>query len=118
MGEVDPQEERLVRLAVLFDERGGASGHVVIDGLHPLLGERARVFDLSARETMDHAARAELLAKLRIFRIVREFGLFLGVQMIEVPVELIETMSCGQELVFVSEVVFAELSRRISEWLE
>ena len=46
--------------------------------------------------------------------IVREFRLFLGIQVIEVAVELIETVGRGQKFVFVAQVIFAKLSGGIA----
>ena len=65
-----------------------------------------------------HAARAELRAERRVLRIVRQFRLFLGVQVIEIAVELVEAVHGRQEFVAVAEVVLAELAGRIAERLE
>jgi hypothetical protein len=92
--------------------------HLVVDGLHPLLGQRARVLDalgaVAVRPGVDHPAGAEVLAEVRellLGRVVLELGLLLGVEVVEVPEELVEPMGGRQELVAVAEVVLAELAR-------
>ena len=47
-----------------------------------------------------------------------QFGLFLGVQVVQVAVELIETVDRGQVLVAVAQMVLAELPGAIAEFLE
>ena len=56
----------------------------------------------------------ELLAELRILRIVRQLGFLLGVEVIEVAEELVEAVHRGQVLVAVAEVVLAELAGGIA----
>ena len=89
---------------------------LVVDGLHPLLGQRAGVLDalgaVAVRPGVDHAAGAEVLAEVRevlLGRVVVELGLLLGVEVVEVAEELVEAVHRGQELVAVAEVVLAEL---------
>src|SRR4030095_1769399 len=65
-----------------------------------------------------HAARPELGAEGRIFRVVRQLRLFLRVQVVEVAVELVEPVDGGQIFVAVAKVVLAELPGRIAERLE
>ena len=43
VGEVHPDEERLAGLVLPLDEVHGPGGDVVVDRLHPLLGQRAGV---------------------------------------------------------------------------
>jgi hypothetical protein len=62
---------------------------------------------------MQHAARSELLPELRVLRIVDVLRLLLGVEMVEVAEELVESVHGGQELVAVAEMVLAELAGRI-----
>ena len=45
VGEVAPDEERVARLVLALDVVDGAVGDVVVDGLHPLGGQRAGVLD-------------------------------------------------------------------------
>jgi hypothetical protein len=64
------------------------------------------------------AARPILRQKRGVLGVIRQFGFFLSVQVIEVAVELVEAMHGGQELVAVAKVVLAELARGIAERLE
>ena len=108
--------------------------HVVVDGFHPLLGERTGVFDdLLANSTetridgrivpvaglaVHHAARTVLGAKRRVLRVVGKLRLLFGVQVIQVAVELVESVNRRQELVAVAKMVLAELAGRVTERLE
>src|SRR5262245_42295036 len=67
---------------------------------------------------MNNAARPELLSELRALRVVRVLRLLFRVQVIEVAEELVEAVVRGQELVFVTQMILAELSRRVTELLE
>ena len=86
-----------------FDEGDGSIRGFVVDRLHALLGQRAGVFDLLGAVRlgpgMDHAARAEFLAELRVLEIVLVLRLFFGVQMVKVAEELVETVIGRQMLV-------------------
>ncbi len=53
-----------------LDEVDCPVGHLLVDGLHPLAGQRPGVLDLAVGGRLDHAARAELLLELGILRIV------------------------------------------------
>ena len=93
------------------------SSELVVDGLHPLLGQRAGVLDalgaVAVRPGVQDAARAEVLAEVRevlVGRVVVELGLLLGVEVVEVAEELVEAVHGRQELVAVAEVVLAELA--------
>src|SRR4030095_16307108 len=46
VGEIHPDEEWLVRILLSLDEISGSIRSVVVDGLHPLLGQRTGVFTL------------------------------------------------------------------------
>ena len=97
-------------------------GHdLVVDGLHPLLGERAGVLDalgaVLVRPRVDDAARAEVLpevGELLLGRVVVVLRLLLGVEVVEVAEELVEAVRGRQELVAVAEVVLAELPGRVA----
>ena len=115
-------------------EINGAIGDIVVDCHHSLFGQRAGVFyhllaDLAEawidRCVVDlrgfavhHAAWSELRKERRVLRIVRQFRLFLGVQVIEVAVELVEAVNGGEKFVAVAKMVLAELPGRIAERLE
>jgi hypothetical protein len=98
-----------------------ASGDgLVVDGLHALLGERAGVLDGAVGGGSDHAAGAELLAEgaavgqHHVARIVLVLRFLLGVEVVEVAVELVEAVVGGQVLVAVAEVVLAELTGHVA----
>ena len=87
--------------------------------LHDLLADlaEARIHRRVVRGrglAVQHAARAELGAERRVLRVVRQFRLFLGVEVVEVAVELVEAVHGGQELVAVAQVVLAELAGGIA----
>src|SRR6202035_1817573 len=64
------------------------------------------------------ATRAEFGKVGRVLWIIRQLGLFLGVEMIEIAEELIEAVHGRQRLVAIADMVLAELPCRIAEVLE
>ena len=134
VGEVHPEEERLVGLRLPLHEVDGAGGGVVVDRLHPLLRQRPGILDRLLADlaeprvngrvvhvrglAVEHAARAVLLAEGRVLGIVAKLGLFLGVQVVEVAVELVEAVDRGEELVAIAQVVLAELAGGVALRLE
>ena len=73
------------------------------------------------RDALQHAARTEIGAEVRILgglRVVGVLRLFLGVEVIEVAEELVEAVHGRQELVAVAEMVLAELAGHIALRLE
>ena len=66
---------------------------------------------------LQHAARSVFLSERGILRIVVILGLFLGVQVIEVAEEFVESVNRRQMLVAVAEVVLAELAGGVAEAL-
>ena len=131
---VEPAEERLARRVLPLHEVDGRGRGLVVDRLHPLLGERAGVLDglladlaearidgrvvLVGRLALEHAARAELGEVRRVLRIVRQLRLLLGVEVVEVAEELVEAVDGRQRLVAVADVVLAELPGGVAEVLE
>ena len=137
VGGVEPYEERFAVLVLAPDKILGGCRKFVVAGLHALLGERAGVLDLLladaaptrffsgivlvGRPGMDDAARPNCLAHIReiLLRvIIVHFRLLLGVQVIEVAEELIETVVGRQHVVQVAQVILAELSRSVALILE
>ena len=130
VGEVHPDQGGLAGLVLALDEIDGARGDVVVDRLHALLGQRAGVdtglladaaearldrgIVLVGGLAVEHAARAELRAERRVLRVIRQLGLFLGIEVIEVAVELVEAVHRRQEFVAVAQMVLAELAGRIA----
>ena len=109
----------------LVDEGQRLVADLLVDGLHPLRIERARVLDLLladlaparldgrivgvGRPGMDHVARPDDVQQ--ILRIVRVRRVLHRVEVVEVAEELVEPVHRRQELVEVAEVVLAELAR-------
>ena len=122
---VQPDEERGVAVLGLAHEAQGLGDHLVVDRLHPLLGERPGVLDALGAVVVgpgvDDPSRAEVLAEVRellLGRVVLLLGLLLGVEVVQVAEELIEPVGRGEELVTVTEVVLAELAGGVPEGLE
>jgi hypothetical protein len=111
-----------------------AAAEVSSSIFHALLGESASVLDglladlaevridrgvvAVGRFAFENAARAELGEIGRVFGIVRQFGLFLGVEMVEIAEELVEPVHCRKRFVAIADVVLAELPRCITEVFE
>ncbi len=130
VGKVHPDKGRLARLVLPLNEVHGPGSDVIVDGFHPLPGERTRVGahlladPAEARVhgrvvfvgglAIHHATGAELGQELRALRIIGEFRLFFGVEVVQVSVELVKAVHGGQVLVSIAEVVFAELAGRIA----
>src|SRR4029077_10719608 len=108
---VEPDEEWLARVVLALDEILGAADEFVVASLHALPGEWAGVghflFSDPAptwllgrivridRPRVDHSARSERLVEVReilLAGIVWQFGLFFGVEVIEIAEELVEAM--------------------------
>ena len=70
------------------------------------------------RRTSENATWAELEFELGVLRIVGVLGLILGVEVIKIAEELVETVHGRQELIAIAEMVLAELSSRVAEGLE
>ena len=130
----DPGEPGFPGRMVLLDELGAAVEELLVGRLHAFLGQRPGVDAILlahraearvglatvgiGRNAIEQAARAELRAEGRILRIIGVFRLFLGVEVIEVAVELVEAVHGGQEIVAVAEMVLAELAARVPVVLE
>jgi hypothetical protein len=67
---------------------------------------------------VEHAAGAVPLLEFRILGIVGQFRFFLGVQVIEIAEEFIEAVDGRQVFIPVAEMVLAELTGGVAEWLE
>ena len=91
-------KERLTGLRLALDEVDCGSRRFIVDGLHPLAGQRAGVLDglladltparvhrrvvLVGGLASQHAAGTELRAKLRVLRVIEQLRLLLGVEMV------------------------------------
>ena len=110
----DAEELLVDRLHALPGERSGVLDHLLAD-LAELLVDRRIV--LVGRLALQHAARAESLSERRILRIVLILRLLLGIQVIEIAEELVESVNRRQMLVAIAEVILAELAGGIAEVL-
>ena len=120
-GRVEPDEKRRVGLGSVGDETLRRRHDLVVDGFHALLSQRAGVFDPAVGVAVDDAARTEVLTEIWEVlgsRIVSIFGLFFGVEVIQVAEELVEAMIGREEFVAVAEVVLAELAGGVPLRLE
>ena len=121
-GRIEPDEEGATLRVRLADERHGLRQHLFVDRLHALPGQRSGVGDplraVGVREGVDDATRSVVALEVRVVGIVLVLRLLLGVQVVEVPEELVESVGGRQVLVAVAEVVLAELPAAIAERLE
>jgi hypothetical protein len=137
VGGVEPDEERRARLVLAVDEVQAVLEDLVVDGLHPLLGQRAGVLDplpadpapaglvgvvvVLGGPAVQHPAGPEPLPEVGEVlggRVVGRLRVLLGVQVVEVAEELVEAVHGRQVLVLVAEVVLAELTGGIAQRLE
>src|SRR5262245_14415756 len=108
VGEIHAYEKRLVRVLLPLADIGVSVRDVVLYRFHPLLGERpgtlADLFAELAKAainrgvvligslTVQNASRPVLGFECTVFRIVRQFWLFIPIQVIEAAIEFIEAM--------------------------
>ena len=137
MREVHPAEERLAPPVLALDVVARGRRELVVTRLHALSRQRSRVLDsllpdaaparvllrvvFRRRPAAQHAAGAESLAEpfeAVLRRVVRVLRILLGVQVVEVPEELVEAVNGREELVPIAEVVLAELRSGIAVVLE
>ena len=132
---VVPEHEGLPALARTIHEVHRTRHQIVLNRRHAFAVERTAVPDglladaaepgvhggviFVGRFTFKYPAwseqRLELLTALRIVVLL---GLFLGIEVIEVSVEIVETVNGRQILVTVAEVVLARLTGHVSQRLE
>ena len=67
---------------------------------------------------MENASRSELFLECRVLWVVRVFGFFLGIEMVEVAKELVEAVHRREKFVLVSQMILAELTRGVPERLQ
>ena len=116
---IHPDEEWLSRLDLFAHESDRPVRRLVVNRLHALDVERPAVLDLAAGVGVDDAAHVIDLEKSRVvFRPIRHLRLLLGVQVIEIPVELVEAVVGGKIFVTVTEMVLSELPGGITKRLE
>jgi xanthosine utilization system XapX-like protein len=117
-----PEEERRVARVRSVDQPQRARQQILLDGLHPLAGQRPGVDDRLLSDatearvlgvvvdvaglTVEHPAWSEQFLEDRaVLGVVGLLGFLLGVEVIEVAVELVKPMDCREELVAVTQVV-------------
>src|SRR5215831_17527592 len=122
---VEPHEERCARRVLAFDEVARRGQELLIDGLHALFSQRSGVLDALCAvwvgPAVQYTTRAIVLPEIRkvlLRRIIAQFRLLLGVQVIEVAKELVEAVLRRQVLVAVAEVILTELASGIAEGFE
>ena len=117
-GRVEPDEEWLVCLRISVDELLGRTEKFLVNCRHSFDGQGTGVFyPLSAigiGPGMDDSARTIFFLELRVLRIKIAFGLFFGVEVIQVSKEFIEAVVGRQMLVMIPEMIFAELARGVA----
>ena len=125
VGRVEPHEPRSLGVLLAAHELQRCVAELLVTGLHALAGQRSGVLDplraVLVGPRADHATRPEPLAEARellLGRVVVVLRFLLGVQVVEVPEELVEAVRGRQELVLVAQVVLAELARGVAQGLE
>ena len=113
-GGVPPHEERLVCFLCSLHEVKRLGIDFLVDGFHPLLGERPGIGHSAIGKAVDHATRTKALLEGRIFRVVGMLWLFFGIEVIEVAEKLIESMLGRQGIVGITKVIFAELTGHVA----
>ena len=119
-GVVEPAEERLAGRDLPFDVVDRRVRRLVVDRLHAFPSEVRYPRWSACRPgptsgppwivhvgslATQHAARAELLPKARVSRVVEVLGLLLGIEVVEIAEELVEPMHGRQVFILVAEVV-------------
>src|SRR4029453_8063022 len=134
-GRVMPEEERLIRFGSAIEEVQRVIQEIVLNGLHPLFRQWTGVLDGlladAAKARIDRrivvirglavehpTGEEELFEGRMILRVVRLLRLLLGVEVIQVAVELVESMKGGQEFVPITEVILPDLSGHVPQRLE
>src|ERR1700743_2091895 len=100
MGKVDPAEKWRASLVLPGNEVDGSSGELIVAGLHSLASQRPGVLDFLfahsaparflggivfvGRKAVQHAPRSKLFLELWILGIVRVFGIFFRIEVIQV----------------------------------
>ena len=117
-----PEEEWLFSLGLFLHPGQSTRSDLLIDGFHALLGQWAGVRNLLAalavRHAMEHAARSKLFLEFRILGVVRQFGLFFGVEVIEIAEKFVKPVHGRQIFIAIAEMVLAELAGGIAERLQ
>jgi hypothetical protein len=128
---VVPQQERRLRLVGALDDVERPGQQVVLDGLHALARQGTRIDDALLANSpeplvlgrvvhiggsaIEHPTREEVPLDHRVvLGVVGLLRLLLGVQVVQVSVELVETVHGRKELVTVAQVVLADLGSQVA----
>ena len=107
---VVPDKEWLALVNSAGHEVERSQLELAINRLHSLTRQRARVDNVTIRKAVNNATwREELYEQFIVVWIVRVFWLFFCVQVVEIAKEFVKAVVCGEELVFVTKVVFTKL---------
>ena len=116
-GGVVPDEKRLIRRMRPVHEIKRKLGDFFIDGFHTLHVQRAGILDLAVCDGMNDTPGAEFLGEFRILWVILIFRFVFGVQVIQIPEELVESVIGGQMLIEIAKMILAELSCCVSHRL-
>src|SRR5262249_60774487 len=124
-GWIEPKEERFTVLPCLVEEHERVGQYLIVDGLHALRAQFTRIlyFLLSyfaparlygrivyvCRPCVEHIARSD--TGFERWWIGAMTGVLHCIEVIEIRVEFIEAVDCRQELIYVAQMVLAELAR-------
>src|SRR5262245_50517229 len=111
---VEPDKKWFAVLDGFIDEFLFGVVDLHVNGRHAFAGERAGVLNLlsalAVGPRVQHPARAVLLFELRVFWVIISLRLLLGIQVIEIAKELIETVYCWEVRVPVAKMILSELT--------
>ena len=75
---------------------------LIVDGFHAFARQWPGVGDLAPSKAVDHAAWTKAFFKFWVFGVIRVFGFFFGIQMIEIAKKLIKAVRCRQHVVTIT----------------
>ena len=91
---------------------------LLVDSLHPLAGQGARILYFAVSKGVNHAARRKALTKGGVLGIEIGLRLLFRIEVIEVAQKLIKSMVGRQELILVAKMVLAKLACGVTQRLE
>src|SRR5262245_44441857 len=115
---VPPAEEGFPGFHLAIDEVQRSRGGLIVDRLHPLLGERTSVRDRAPGRCLDDTARTEFFEEFWILWIIQVLRLLRRIEVVKAAKVLIEAVRDGQVFVTVTEMILAELPSCIAPVLK
>jgi hypothetical protein len=106
-----PQEERLLVLGLALEEIERLRNDLIVEGFHPLGGQRSFILGWTVSGARNDAARVELLAELGIGRTVWILQILVAIEVVEIAEVLIEAMAMRKMFLKIAEMILAELGR-------